>query len=288
MRKPVWSSVDHYENFPVASLLMPAAIRPAVVSLYQFAREADDIADEGELTDGERLERLADLDRALVAIESPPAVSNPLQFSEPLSIERLRPYIARHALPVSELRKLIDAFAQDVHVTRYPDRAAVLDYCARSANPVGRLLLRLFRADGGECTMLSDRICSALQLINFLQDVDVDWMKGRVYLPQDALTRAGSSDDDIAQASRDRTLSAGLKKAIATEASFAAELLAAGAPLVSRVPWRLALELRVIIAGGQRILDRIARCGQDVFNHRPTLGWRDSLALLALTMRPVR
>ena len=278
MHPPAWSSVDHYENFPVASVLMPAPLRPAVIALYRFARFADDLADEGTLTDGERLDALAQLDRALCE-PSPQA---------PAVVLHLYPLIEQHALPMDQLRALLDAFAQDVRVHRYRDREQLLDYCRRSANPVGRLVLRLFNADSSECVQLSDHICSALQLINFLQDVSVDWRKGRVYLPQDALHMTGSGDHDIEQAAAGAPLPPALQRAIRGELEFARQMLAAGAPLIRRVPWRLSLELRAIIAGGQRIIDRIARAQHDVFRHRPTLGWRDAPALLGLAIVPPR
>ncbi len=278
MHPTAWSSVDHYENFPVASILVPAPLRPAVIALYQFARFADDLADEGTLTDRERLAALAQLDRALCE-PSPQA---------PAVVLRLYPLIEHHTLPVEQLRALLDAFAQDVRVHRYRDRAELLDYCSRSANPVGRLILRLFNADSSECVQLSDCICSALQLINFLQDVSIDWRKGRVYLPQDALHLAGSGDHDIERAAGGAPLPSALRRAMSGELDFARQMLASGAPLVSRVPWRLSLELRAIIAGGQRIIDRIAYAQHDVFRHRPILGWRDAPALLALALAPPR
>lgn len=278
MHPPAWSSVDHYENFPVASILMPRAIRPAVVALYHFARAADDLADEGDLTETERLAGLAELDQALC---------QPSQQA-PEVVARLYPLIDQHALPVDQLRALLNAFAQDVRVHRYRDREHLLDYCSRSANPVGRLLLRLFGADTSESIRLSDHICSALQLINFLQDLAIDWQKGRVYVPQTALRDAGSGDHEIEQAAAGEPLAPALRRALAGELDFARQLLAAGAPLVRRVPWRLALELRAIIAGGQRIIDRIARVQHDVFRHRPALGWRDAPALLGIALMPPR
>lgn len=274
MQTQPWSSVDHYENFPVASWLVPSHLRPAVVALYRFARTADDIADEGNHSADERRQQLERLDRALC---SPFA-------DDPEVVVRLRPFIVQHALPVDQLRALLDAFMQDVQVSRYPSRESLLDYCRRSANPIGRLLLRLFNADSDSNLRLSDHICSALQLINFLQDVAVDWHKGRVYLPQDKLMESGSSDRDIQRAAEGQPPSQALIHALARERAFAQQMLTEGAPLIRSVPWRLSLELRGIIAGGQRVLNRIADADYDVFNKRPALGWLDAPALLALAL----
>jgi len=274
MQTQPWSSVDHYENFPVASWLVPSHLRPAVVALYRFARTADDIADEGNHSPDERRQQLERLDRALC---SPSADDSEV-------VVRLRPFIVQHALPVDQLRALLDAFMQDVQVSRYPSRESLLDYCRRSANPIGRLLLRLFNADSDSNLRLSDHICSALQLINFLQDVAVDWHKGRVYLPQDKLMESGSSDRDIHRAAEGRPPSQALIHALARERAFAQQMLTEGAPLIRSVPWRLSLELRGITAGGQRVLNRIADADYDVFNKRPALGWLDAPALLALAL----
>ena len=281
MTSTPWSSVDHYENFPVASLLVPARLRPAVVALYRFAREADDLADEGQLSDADRLAGLGALAQALRAgpnhmIEDPPCIA------------ALRPHIEAHQLPVSELLALLSAFAQDIQVKRYQDRGALIDYCQRSACPIGRLMLRLFGADSTVNIGYADRICTALQLINFLQDISLDWQKGRVYLPQQSLAAAGSSDIDIASAVNCAKPTTGLINAIASEAQFAGSLLSEGRPLLRAVPWRLSFELRAILAGGQRILDRLARQGYNGFARRPTLGWRDTPALIRLALASSR
>jgi squalene synthase HpnC len=186
-------SVGHYENFPVASRLVPAELRPAVVAIYRFARSADDIADEGDAPPHERLAALASYDAALEAIargETP----------QEAPFHDLAHAIRAHALPISLLHALISAFRQDVTTKRYATYAAVLDYCARSANPVGRLLLALYRREGEDNLRWSDAICTGLQLTNFWQDVAIDWKKERVYLPQEDLDRFGVSLEDIADA----------------------------------------------------------------------------------------
>lgn len=294
MSAAAWSSVDHYENFPVASLLIPAALRPAVIALYHFARAADDLADEGDLDETERLQRLDALAEAVRNAHRSPLggiPGEPLQDGGALelnTITALQPHILAHKLPVSELLNLLSAFRQDVETRRYRDRAAVTDYCRRSANPVGRLMLRVFEADDAVSIEYSDRICSALQLINFLQDVAIDWRKGRVYIPQQTLAAAGSSDRDIEAAVESGSASPALLNALASEARYASSLLASGRPLLGRVPWRLGLELRAILAGGHRILEHIERQGGNVFKRRPKLGWRDAPALLRLTLSSSR
>ncbi len=268
-----WHGVAHYENFPVASWLVPAPLRPAVATLYRFARYADDVADEGDAPARERLDELAALDRALID----PQADHPL----------VRPLLAHlAALPEgrADCRALLSAFRQDVTVTRHPNYAALQDYCARSAAPVGRLVLGLFGCRQPPLVIFSDAICTALQLINFVQDVAIDWSRGRLYIPQDELRCA-----DLAEAALDRALQAGqaepaLRGLIEAQTRRAWALLESGAPLVSRVPWRLSLELRGVMAGGRRIVEKIARGGFDPFAHRPELGARDAPALLRLAV----
>ena len=177
-------SVAHYENFPVASRLIPAPLRPAVVAIYAFARAADDIADEGDAPPAARLARLDHFGAMLERIEC-----GDVPAEEPFAA--LGAAIGRHALPLQPFRDLLSAFRQDVVQPRYAEFAQVLDYCSRSANPIGRLLLRLYRADDVEHCRLADAICTGLQLTNFWQDVASDWARGRVYLPLEDLAAFG-------------------------------------------------------------------------------------------------
>ncbi len=257
-------SIDHYENFPVASLLLPKRLREPVRALYAFARSADDIADEGALADAERL---AGLDRYRVeldALESGRPPQTPL-------FARLQPVIARHGLPLQPFRDLLDAFSQDVVKKRYADFAELMDYCRRSADPVGRLLLRLFGADSPQNRQLSDRICSGLQLANHWQDIALDWGKGRVYLPQDELARFGIGEAQIAAGRWDAAWAALMD----FQVERARGLLVAGRPLARALPGRIGLELRLIVAGGLRILDKLQRVRGDVFHRRPLIGKGD-------------
>jgi squalene synthase HpnC len=252
--------VDHYENFPVASILLPARLREPVALIYRFAREADDFADEGDAAAQVRLEQLEGFRSELRRIEAGTSPSIPW-FSE------LGAVIREHRLPISAFDDLLSAFAQDVVQSRYATYAQVLDYCRRSANPVGRLLLVLYGTDGGERLAWSDAICTSLQLINFLQDVAIDYRKGRIYLPLDEMEQAGITERQIA------TAETGAKwtEFMTFQVARARALLDFGAPLGRTLKGRIGFEMRMIVAGGARILEKIERVGGDVFRHRPVL-----------------
>ena len=223
--------MDHYENFPVASWLCPPALRPPILAIYRFARTADDLADEG---DAPAEQRLADLqtfrDTWLSSLKSP------LPLEAPWSgvFNALALQTQRFQLPLGPLHDLLDAFEQDVVYTRdgrgYANREELLQYCQRSANPIGRLLLHLYHVNDADSLRRSDAICSALQLINFWQDLSVDTPRGRYYLPENA---------DLQE-----------------EMAFAKALMLQGAPLVHRVPGRAGWELRLVVQGGLRILEK--------------------------------
>jgi squalene synthase HpnC len=266
-------SVGHYENFPVASVLVPARYRGAVVAIYRFARAADDIADEGNAPAAERHEALDAFSRHLDAIERGATPIEP-------PFGALAPAIREHDLPIELFRDLLSAFGQDVDVTRYATFVDVLDYCRRSANPVGRLLLALYRVDDAPALAQSDAICTALQLANFWQDVAIDWRKDtRLYLPLEDIDRFGVALSQIANGVCDERFT----RLMAFETARTRALFDQGRPLPRRLPWRLGLELKAVIAGGSRVLERIDRVRGDVFTHRPVLGKRD-WALLALRM----
>ena len=265
--------VDHYENFPVASVLLPSRLREPVEAIYAFARSADDIADEGDATAGERLAGLDAYRAELDAIaDGRPGVSPALA---PI-FSRLEDNVRRFALPLQPMRDLLDAFSQDVVKTRYASFDELLDYCRRSANPVGRLLLHLYGRTEADALARSDAICTSLQLINFWQDVAVDWDKDRVYLPAEDLARFGASEDDIAAGRCD----ARWRALMHFEVARSREMMLAGAPLATLLPGRIGLELRLIVCGGLRILERIEAVDYDVFRRRPTLGREDWLRLV--------
>jgi squalene synthase HpnC len=267
--------VDHYENFPVASLLVPAPLRRPIEVIYRFARSADDIADEGEATPEARLAGLAAYGAELDRIAAGQAPETPL-FAD------LAVVIAAHGLPLQLFRDLLDAFAQDVVKTRYADFPELLNYCRRSANPVGRLVLHLVGRTGPQQLERSDCICTALQLINFWQDIAVDWKKGRIYLPQADLPRFRIGEDDIAAG----RWSANWAALMDFQTDRAAALMRRGAPLVHDLPGRIGWEIRLTVHGGLRILERLRRVRGDVFRERPVLGPWDwaVLAGRSLTM----
>ncbi len=272
-------SVDHYENFPVASVLCPPALRPPITAIYHFARTADDIADEGEAPTEARLADLADYRRDLMAVATgqPPSARWARVFA-PLAEQ-----IARHALPVPLLADLLDAFAQDTRNPLYPDRAAVLDYCRRSADPIGRLLLHLYGITDATALRRSDAICTALQLINFWQDLSVDGPRGRHYVPEADRERHGVPLADLA-ARRDGPAARALVRELC---DWARGLMLDGAPLVHQVPGRAGFELRRVVQGGLRILEKIAAMDHASLARRPTVGAADAPLLLwrAMGMR---
>ncbi|MQM30424.1 MAG: squalene synthase HpnC [Candidatus Accumulibacter phosphatis] len=258
--------VDHYENFPVASLLLPKHLRRPIEAIYRFARGADDIADEGDASDAARLQGLADYGEEIGRIERGAAPLRPV-FNE------LAEVIAEWQLPTPLFRDLLDAFAQDVVTKRYADYPQLLDYCRRSANPVGRLLVHLVGRANEDNLHRSDCICTALQLINFWQDVAIDWQKGRVYLPQSDLERFGVDETQIAAG----RCSAEWTALLAFEIARTRDLMNAGAALVHQMPGRMGWEIRLTVHGGLRILERIEQTDGDVFQQRPQLGPRDYL-----------
>jgi squalene synthase HpnC len=254
-------AVGHYENFPVASLLLPAALRRPVEIIYRFARSADDFADEGNDPAEVRLAKLSVYQARLETIAKGEFPDDPL-------FRDLAKIIREHALPLQLFRDLLDAFAQDVTKKRYADYEEVLDYCRRSANPVGRLLLHLFKQTTDSDLRRSDAICSALQLVNFWQDVDIDYTKdNRVYLPQDELARFGVTERHL----REKIADPPWRRLMSFQVDRARQLLLSGEPLGRALPGRIGLEIRATMQGGLRILEKIDAVGYDVFRRRPVL-----------------
>ncbi len=240
---------------------MPARLRPAVRAIYRFARTADDLADEGSALPSERLAALDELRAQLRAIET----GVPSQWPD------LAVAIREHRLALPLFYDLLSAFSQDVTTSRYGSFETVLDYCRRSANPIGRLLLQLFGRDEPGLLHQSDAICTGLQLANFWQDIAIDWRKGRVYLPQHDLLAFDVTEAQIARGGTD----ANWRRLMAFEVERTRELLQRGAPLARALGGRIGIELRLVVQGGLRILERIDAVAGDVFSHRPTLTARD-------------
>src|SRR5882672_8061525 len=235
-------SVGHYENFPVASLLLPAPLRHPVEVIYRFARSADDFADEGNDPPAVRLEKLSAYHRELKSLSS---TKIPL-FAEIDRISR------EHGLPLQLFHDLVDAFTQDVTKKRYANYSEVLDYCRRSANPVGRLLLHLFKRTTDSDLACSDAICSALQLTNFWQDVEIDYAKGRIYLPQNEMARHHVTEQHILNKNCDEAW----RELMRFQVERTRQMMLSGKALGRALPGRVGLEIRATIQGGLRILQK--------------------------------
>ena len=273
---------QHYENFPVASLLLPAAMRPHVAAIYAFARAADDFADEGDRTPAERLALLDDWGSRLAAsVPHGPGIPTSAQRPAPSPhadavFLALGHTIRARALPVSLFEDLLSAFRQDVVTTRYATWADVLDYCRRSANPIGRLVLRVAGRADDRLDAASDAVCTALQLTNFWQDLDRDWRKGRLYVPRDDRERFGAREPDLDA----RVMSPAWREVMSAMAARTQRLFDEGRMVCDALEGRLRYELRLTWLGGVRILRRLERARFDVFAARPALGASDVPALL--------
>jgi squalene synthase HpnC len=289
--------IAHYENFPVASWLCPQHLRAPIAAIYHFARTADDLADEGQASPEQRLADLAAYRLALhQACQGPHPVQAPGPDRWPQVFGPLARAVAQFALPTPLLHALLDAFVHDVHMTQdganYPDMPALLTYCANSANPVGRLLLHLYGVQDAPSLERSDAICTALQLINFWQDPSRDLPQGRNYFPLDGCAQTGFDPR------RFMPQAAGTKQVSAPTHSPSADALVRlctrdararmqqGQTLVHRIPGRAGWELRLVVQGGLRVLDKIEGMGSAVLHTRPRLHWWDAprIAWRALLM----
>lgn len=268
--------IEHYENFPVASWLCPPHLRSPIAAIYHYARTADDLADEGDAPAGQRLDDLAAYREDLFNV----AQGQPHSGRWPQVFGPLAAVLRDFRLPLQLLDDLLDAFAQDVRKTRdqagYADQIELLDYCRRSANPVGRLLLHLYGVQDEAALRESDAICSALQLINFWQDLSRDIPRGRHYL---------TDADCLAHRVQRSTLATlqptpAVLALVAAQVRSARSLMRQGAPLVHRIPGRAGWELRLVVQGGLRILDRIEALNFNTLQYRPAVGAADAPRLL--------
>ena len=282
--------IQHYENFPVASFLCPAHLRAPISALYHFARTADDLADEGEATPAQRLQDLQDYRQQLVMASGPTDTADQGMDAAQVNTASsarwapvfgpLRQSIQSWQLPATLLHDLLDAFVQDVEKTRdgsgYATQAELLDYCRRSANPIGRLLLHLYGVSSPQALALSDDICTALQLINFWQDPSRDLPRGRNYFPADDSARFGVALADLNACQQTPSIT----NLIAAYAASARARMLKGSELVHLIPGRAGWELRLVVQGGLRILDKIEALHFATLTHRPTLKWWDAPILL--------
>ena len=257
---------NHYENFPVASCFLPKRLREPIALIYAFARQADDFADEGDLEPEQRLKLLIEFEAELDLIHNNQTPKSSLFVA-------LETCIRQHHLELAPFYDLLDAFKQDVSKTRYENFGEVMHYCRRSANPIGRLLLALYGQATERNIGMSDAICSALQLINFLQDIAIDAEKNRIYLPQDELKKYHVPESQIMK----NDSSGAWPLMMEFQINRARKLLQSGAPLGLALSGRAGFEMRMMIAGGERILKKLHQARGDSFSQRPTLSKKDWL-----------
>lgn len=269
---------SHYENFPVASALLPNHLREPIALIYSFARQADDFADEGDFTIEERLASLTKFRDELDLLQA---------YIKPQTafFSALGAMIKSRKLPFAPFYDLLDAFSQDVTKVRYQNFAEVLDYCTRSANPIGRLLLHLYDADTPQNIALSDNICTALQIINFLQDIAIDFKKNdgkqRIYMCQDELLKFGITERQIAAfVNASEPIDQRWQQFMQFNLDRVKAMLNNGKPLGRILKGRIGFEMRMIIAGGERIIAKIRHVNGDIFRQRPVLNYWDWLLIL--------
>ncbi len=263
---------NHYENFPVASILIPRFMRRHVAAIYAFARTADDFADESKYRGEEA--SLLDLWEEMLKHCHDGRVEGPV-------FTALGDTIRRFDLPLELFLDLLDAFRQDVSVKRYRTFQDLLDYCRRSANPVGRLILRMFGYLRQDLFFWSDHICTALQLTNFWQDLAVDWKKERVYIPQEDMVRFGYTPQELGEGK----VTDAFCRLMEFEVRRTEGMFCHGEPLLDNVQGRLRFELTAVWFGGRRILEKLRAGGYDAFRHRPRLTWVDKALILARTAK---
>ncbi|MBA3695187.1 MAG: squalene synthase HpnC [Methylotenera sp.] len=267
----------HYENFPVASVFLPRHLREPIGLIYSFARQADDFADEGDLTIQQRLDLFDGFREELNLLQA---------YIKPLTpfFETLGDMIRAKKLPLELFYDLLDAFGQDVTKIRYQNYSEILDYCRRSANPIGRLLLHLYREVNTENLQLSDNICTALQIINFLQDIAIDFQKNegkqRIYMCQDELSTFNLNEQNIAAFIAGERTNERWQSFMQFNLQRVSQLLLSGKPLGRTLKGRIGFEMRMIIAGGERIIAKIGNVNGDIFQHRPTLNSWDWVTIL--------
>ncbi len=257
----------HYENFPVGSWIVPKDKRKYIHAVYAFARTADDFADEGHYADEERL-NLLDLWEEQLILAS--------DTSDPF-FTLLHETIEKFSIPVELFKDLLKAFRMDIKIKRYATKKDLLEYCRYSANPVGRIVLYIFDYKDPVLHSLSDHICTALQLTNFWQDIRIDLLKGRIYIPLEDMEYSGYGEEDL----KKHVVNDAFTRLLSEEIAFTRDLFMKGHPLCDKVKGRLSFELKAIWAGGMKILEKIEKNGYDVFHKRPVITLRDKVEILA-------
>ncbi|MDP2301213.1 MAG: squalene synthase HpnC [Ignavibacteria bacterium] len=267
-KKALHFAKTHYENFPVVSFLIPKELRKDIAIIYWFARFADDLADEGEYTSQERITSLEKFElRFLDTIN---------QKFEADYDAALYSTISTHRLDIKLFLDLISAFIQDIKVTRYQTHEEVLEYCSRSANPVGRLLLQLFNVREEEANIYSDNICTALQLTNFYQDITIDYQKGRIYIPIGELDKFNVTESDI----QNSVININFQKLLKFQIERVQEYFDIGYKLIPYLSGLFKYEILLTIKGGETILEKIKKNNYDVFNKRPVISKKDFITIL--------
>ena len=265
---------SHYENFPVASWVLPRRMRKPVAAVYAFARMADDIADEGNLDDDSRIRQLDAMAEQLDLIAAGKVPDDAMYIALADSIEK-------HHLPIELFHDLLSAFKQDVSKKRYADFGELMNYCRRSANPVGRLLLHIYGQTDRQSLGQSDAVCSALQLINFYQDLNQDYVEmGRIYIPEDEMAASFVTEAHISNCRSDGPMLHLMRK----QYERANKLLSAGSPLGKNLKGRFGFEIRLIIAAGSRVIQKLYQQNTDLFS-RPRLNKADWLWIFWTALR---
>jgi squalene synthase HpnC len=267
----------HYENFPVASLLLEKRLRPHVSALYAFARTADDFADEDApgRTPAERLRDLGEWERGLRAALR----GRPAPRVLPAFAHTMRTFDIPLTLPLA----LLKAFRMDVTVKRWPTWERLLFYCRHSADPVGRMVLLIHGVREGRLHALSDRICSGLQLVNFWQDSSIDLSRGRIYYPRSEWGKAGVTERALLER---RVPPEAADRLVSSAVRHTALLFEEGRPLLAAVRGRLRFELKATLLGGLGLLDKVRRLGGGVLSRRPSWSPLEKAILLAKGLLP--
>lgn len=268
LKKAIVLSKTHYENFPVASFLIPSGKRQDIAIVYWFARTADDIADEGQISSNERISTLNEFEKNFFD-----ALKGVYASDE---YEILSDVVIRNNLNPKYFTDLISAFRQDVTKKRYNKFDEILDYCNRSANPIGRIVLDIFNIRNEEAYKYSDKICTALQLTNFYQDVEIDYDKGRIYFPLDEMARFNVDENMFEMKENNPNFSALLKYSIDRTRAFFSE----GKYLFPFLKGRLKIEIKWTVAGGEKILSKIEKNNYQIFGKRPKLNKTDFITIL--------